>query len=469
LTETAPLAKKPAGSLTIGGQPFKTIHFAGILGAGMSALAQFLSWSGLGITGSDRLASAGEMKNCREKLEGAGCRIFPQDGSGLAEVPEALAVSTAIEERNPDLAAARKRGIPVLHRSDLLSAIVSTRRTLAVCGTSGKSTVAAMVFEILRGCGRSPSLLTGAPLLSLNEEGLFGNAFKGNSDLLVIEADESDGTLVKYRPELAVFLNLSKDHQPVAVTLELFQRLSRQTGRVIKNADDPGLALLPADQTFGLSPGAGWRPERVHATAPGIRFSRGGIEYELAMAGAHNLQNALAALCVCAARGCAPAEMTTPLSRFKGISRRFSVARTPAGTAVIDDYAHNPQKIRAALLAAREFGNRVFAVFQPHGFAPTRFLRDELVEAFSSLMRAGDEVFFLPIYYAGGTVQKDISAEDLAERVSRRGISSRAVQDRPGLLAALKKRAKPGDAVLLMGARDPSLSFLALEIREALE
>ncbi len=456
-------------SLSIEGRNFSSLHFVGIMGSGMSAIAQYLAWSGQTVTGSDRAAFGDEMKDGKEKLERCGCRIFPQDGSGLKGLPEALVISTAIEDDNADVAAARERGIPILHRSDLLAALVSSHRTLAVCGTSGKSTVAAMIFEILRACGKSPSLLTGANLIRLNEEGWVGNAFKGKSGILVIEADESDGTLVKYRPEKAVFLNLSKDHHPVSVTLDLFLRLSSQTPFVLKNADDPGLRSLNAARTFGLANHADFRPEAVKAVTPAVRFTAKRMDFELPMAGSHNLSNALAALCACEALGCNIEEMVEPLRECKGVMRRFSVSRTLSGITVIDDYAHNPEKIRAALLTARDFGGRLLAVFQPHGFGPTRFLKNELVDTFAGLIRGDDEVSLLPIYYAGGTVKKDISSEDLADRIAQRGVRSHAPQTRSELIAGLKQRAKPGDAVILMGARDPSLSRLAREIIKSLE
>jgi UDP-N-acetylmuramate--alanine ligase len=456
-------------SLAVDGRNFSALHFAGIMGSGMSAIAQYLAWSGQTITGSDRIAFADEMKDCKEKLERCGCLIFPQDGSGLTDATEALVISSAIEDDNADISAARKRGIPILHRSDLLAAIVASHRTLAVCGTSGKSTVAAMVFEILHACGKSPSILAGANLIRLNQEGLLGNAFKGESGILVIEADESDGTLVKYRPEKAVFLNLSKDHHPVAVTMELFQRLSSQTLFVIKNSDDPELDPLSASQTFGVSNRADWMPEAVKGVTPHVRFTVKGRNFELPVAGRHNLSNALAALCICEREGCTLEAMVGPLREFKGVMRRFSVWRTPKGITVIDDYAHNPEKIRAAILTARDFGARVFAVFQPHGFGPTRFLKDELVDTFAQFIRGEDEAFFLPIYYAGGTAKKDVSSEDLSDRIARRGVRSHAPQNRSELIPGLKQGVKPGDAVILMGARDPSLSLLAQEIIKSLE
>ncbi len=455
-------------SLSIGGRDFTSLHFTGIMGSGMSAIAQYLAWKGQAITGSDRIAFADEMKGTREKLELCGCNVFPQDGSGITSATEALVISTAIEVDNPDIAAARKLGIPIFHRSDVLAALVASHRAIAVCGTSGKSTVTALVFEILRACGKSPSVIAGASLLRLSEEGLLGNAFRGDSGILVMEADESDGTLVKYLPETAVFLNISKDHQSVSRALELFERLAGQTPLVIKNEDDPGLKSIRAAQRFGLSDGADFRPDAVQAVTPAVRFTLKGTDFELPLPGCHNLSNALAALCVCQSQGCNPGQMVEPLREFRGVMRRFSVSRTPKGVTVIDDYAHNPDKIKAALLTARDFGARIFAVFQPHGYGPTRFLKDELVETFAQLIRGTDEIYFLPIYYAGGTVKKDISSEDLADWVRERGVMSYAPQGRKGLLADLAQRVKPGDAVILMGARDPTLSVLAQEIRDSL-
>jgi len=445
--------------LSIEGRKFSSLHLAGIMGSGMSAIAQYLAWSGCAVSGSDRVSFAEEMRDSREKLERCGCRIFLQDGSGIKADTEALVISTAIEDDNPDIAAARKKNLPILHRSDVLAALVESHRTIAVCGTSGKSTVTALVFEILRSCGKSPSVLTGGNLIRLTQEGLLGNAFRGQSGILVIEADESDGTLVKYRPEMALFLNISKDHKSVGETLELFLRLSIQVPWVIKNGDDPGLEAIKAQRRFGLGDGIDFRPEAVKAVTPFVRFTLRGTDFELPLPGEHNLSNALAALCVCESQGCSLEGMAEPVREFRGVMRRFSVLGAPKGITVIDDYAHNPEKIRAAILTARGFGTRIFAVFQPHGYGPTRFLKDELVDTFAGLIRGPDEVYFLPIYYAGGKVQKDISSLDLSDLVSKRGIRSQAPQNRQALIAALKQRLKPGDAVILMGARDPDALF----------
>ncbi len=240
----------------------------------MSALAQYLAWLGVVVSGSDRLLDSKETATVRGKLLELGCNLFPQDGSGIAASTDAVCVSTGIEESNPSIIAARERGIPVFHRSDVLAAISASRETIAVAGTSGKSTVTAMIFEFLTACGKAPSLISGAPLTRLEKEGLIGNACYGSSALLVIEADESDGTLVKYKPAASVFLNISRDHKSVEEVTLLFATLAAQSAWSAANADDAALDPLPVTVRFGTRVpgrgGAAWKPDAIelspHAT-----------------------------------------------------------------------------------------------------------------------------------------------------------------------------------------------------------
>ncbi len=434
----------------------------------MSAIAYYCLREGMTVTGSDRLNGADDLHEVKRKLEDAGGALFPQDGSAVRNGPDAVVVSTAIEETNPDILEARGRGIPLIHRSDALAALAAAKRTIAVAGTSGKSTVAAMIFEMLAGCGKSPSLITGANLNYLEEQGLFGNAFRGESDILVIEADESDGSLVKYAPDMSVFLNVSKDHKTVDEVTRLFRELAARSKRIIVNADDPALQIPNPSATFGLENGD-FHPDRVDEVAPLIRFNRNGTAFECSLPGRHNLSNALAALCVCVSLGCDEARCAAALRQYRGVKRRFSIVKLPNGITVVDDFAHNPEKVKAALTTAQSMSPRVLAVFQPHGFGPTRFLKDEFVKVFSEILRKGDELFLLPIYYAGGTATRDISSEDLARPVRENFRSASAPPGRSECLAKLRERAALGDVVLLMGARDPSLSSFAREIAQSLQ
>jgi len=434
----------------------------------MSAVAQFACWQGCRVTGSDRLTGSADTAGLVSALARAGCAVFPQDGSGVAASRGAVVVSTAIEQDNPDIAAARSLRLPVFHRSQVLAALAASAKTIAIAGTSGKSTVTALCFELLRGCGMAPSLITGARVTSLVNAGLAGNAFKGGSDLLVIEADESDGSLVNYHPCIGVFLNVSKDHKEIPETVGLFGTLAAQSRVTVVNRDDPGLAGLKATRTFGMRPGADVCPDAVESVYPKVMFSRGGIRYTLNQPGEFNLQNALAALAVCECAGCDPRAAASALQDCRGLERRFQAAGTAGGVTVIDDFAHNPEKIRAALKTARLAGDRVIAVFQPHGFGPIRFMRHELVRAFRDGLRNADLLYLLPIYYAGGTAHQDIASADLAAPLLADGMTVCTPDTKPACVSAIAAAARRGDVVLSMGARDPALPAFARDIVSAL-
>jgi UDP-N-acetylmuramate--alanine ligase len=452
----------------IGENKCRSIHFTGIFGTGMSALAQYLRFQGIAVSGSDRLLASENTASMRQSLEGLGCVIVSQDGSGVNEDADVVCISTAIEESNPDIAAARARGLPVIHRSDLLAAIIASKKTIAVAGTSGKSTVTAMIFEFLTSCGKSPSLISGAPLRRLEKQGLIGNAWSGGSDLLIVEADESDGTLVKYSPEAAVILNISKDHKSVDEIGKLFERLVSNSSWAALNADNPILATQPAAVRFGRDSSASWRPDREELLPTSVKLFRKGIEYHLPLPGRHNLENLRGALCVCEHFGCQGPVLADAVRTFEGVARRFTVTRTAQNVHVVDDFAHNPAKIAAAVSAARGISGRVIAVYQPHGFGPTRFLRDEYIATFRSVLRRHDSLFLLPIYYAGGTANKDISSADIITGLGHVSFNAQAVRDRGELLARLQTDVRSGDCILVMGARDPSLPALVRTIVELL-
>ncbi len=445
---------------------FRSVHFTGIFGSGMSALAQYLRFQGITVTGSDRFHESEDTSRIRKSLEGLGCGIVPQDGSGVGADTDVVCVSTAIEDSNPDVAAARERGVPVIHRSDLLAGIMDTREAIAVAGTSGKSTVTAMIFEFLTACGKSPSLISGASLRRLEQEGLIGNAYGGGSGLLVVEADESDGTIVKYCPEASVILNISRDHKSVDELKGLFGTLASRSRWIATNADDPALLSLPATVRFGRNGSSTWRPDREETLPTSVKLFRNGTEYHLPLPGDHNLENLRAALCVSEHFGCEPALLADAVRNYEGVARRFSVAATKEGVLVVDDFAHNPVKIAAVVKAARGLSERIIAIYQPHGFGPTRFLKDEYIATFRAAFKEHDSLYLLPIYYAGGTAQKDISSGAIIKGLGPVPFAARAVRDRDELLEMLKADAKPGDCVLLMGARDPSLPALAKKIAD---
>jgi UDP-N-acetylmuramate--alanine ligase len=424
------------------------VHFIGAAGFGVSALAQFHVMGGGAATGSDRTFDSGGAAELRAKLESLGIKIHPQDGSALDGSHAYAVASTAIEKDNKDLEAVRTLGLKLLHRADALAEHVAGHKTIAVAGTSGKSSVVAMIFEILESAGLSPSVITGGALTSLERRGFVGNAFRGKSDLMVVESDESDGTLVRYRPWLGVYLNVSKDHQDLAELERLF-------------------AVFRGNSKEWLDASV-LRPERLELGPEGSRFFVDGQAFELPAPGRHNVENALAAIAACRKAGVALPDCAKALAAYQGVSRRFERVGSSRGVDVVDDFAHNPAKVAAALAAAHLRAPRVLAVFQLHGFAPARFMKAEFIDAFAAGL-AKDDVLWLPeIFYAGGTAAKDISAADYARELKARGKDVRFFSDRAAIPADAAREARSGDLVLLMGARDPSLPRFARDLLSAL-
>jgi UDP-N-acetylmuramate--alanine ligase len=445
-------------------------HFAGIAGSGMGALAQYQAMAGGRVSGSDRAFDRGERDDLRAHLERLGIVLHPQDGSGVEGDCAALVLSTAVESEVPDYARARARGVPTVHRSELLAHFVGASRTAAIAGTSGKSTVVGMTFAILRAAGWRPSLITGGELVELQRHDLVGNAFHDpGSTLLVIEADESDGSLVNYEPAVGVVLNLQKDHKETSEVAGLFARFRERCREGFVASDGEDLAALAqgASEVFGFSARATVRGEAVELGPTGSRFTVGKERFALPVPGRHNVANALAAIAVCRTLGVDPTAMVGPLAEFAGVARRFQSLGIARGVEVVDDFAHNPAKLRAAIETARARARRVLAVYQPHGFGPTRFLRPDLVEAFADSLGPEDRLWMLEVFYAGGTARRDFSAAEIADELAGRGVKA-AFATREDLPARIAAEAREGDLVLVMGARDPSLTDLARTVLEAL-
>jgi UDP-N-acetylmuramate--alanine ligase len=445
-------------------------HYAGLAGSGMSGLAQFQVMTGGHASGSDRAFDRGERASLRAQLENLGITVMPQDGSGLGSDCAALVVSTAVEEQVPDFAAAKAKDIPIIHRSELLAHFVARHRSVAVTGTSGKSTVTAMIFDILRGAGRDPSVITGGDLPELMAEGLPGNAFAGRSDLLVVEADESDGSLVRYAPSIGVILNLQRDHKEMAEVAAMFATLRARAREALVLGDNENLdAFAGGALRFGFSPDADIRGEDVDLGPASSHFRVENVVFELPVAGAHNVANALAAIAACRALDVELTEMAPPLACFRGIGRRFQTVGKARGVEVVDDFAHNAEKIAAAIKTAHLRANRVLAIYQPHGYGPTRFLRRDFVATFSRELAPEDRLWMLEVFYAGGTATRDFSSADIVADIASRGTNAEFAPTRERLVARIAEEARPGDLVLVMGARDPSLTELARAILGAIE
>lgn len=483
----------------------------------MSAIAQYLVGRGVEVRGSDRqfgeyLASNCEKPRVMEQLEACGIKCFAQDGSGVTADLSAVVVSTAIEDSNPDLKRAKELGVAVMHRSEMLAKISKEAKTIAVSGTSGKSTVTAMIYHILQYAGLQPSVMTGAGLVNLQREGKIGNAVSGKGEWLVVEADESDGTLVRYEPEVGLILNVDKDHKEMDELQQIFgtfrENILKNGKTLIVNDAHPLAKPFSQDRhnDFGTESYVGVQGIDFRTDGPSIifrcRHNNELVKFTVPLPGRHNMENALAATAAALQAGVSLRTCADALSSFPGVFRRHQILGTFNGVTLVDDFAHNPAKISASILSAQSFtAGRVIAWFQPHGFAPTRFLRKDLVEFINKALRnpvassadaaakecdAGavqtgadsicdksaavtDCIYFSEIYYAGGTVTRDISAGDLAADLVAKGSDAVFIENRDECARAMVAAAKSGDTILLMGARDPSLEKFAQSVQKLLE
>lgn len=448
--------------------------FIGVGGAGMSAIAQYLAGNGKTVKGSDRLFQFEENDYIRKQLESEHIQCYLQDGSGIDEQTEAIIISTAIEETNVEIVKAKSLNIPIIIRAELLAQICSSKRTVAIAGTSGKSTTTAMLFHILLENGVSPSLITGAGLVSLQQQGKIGNAYCGTSDWLLIEADESDGTLVKYKPEIGLLLSIDKDHKELSELEIIFSTFKQHThNHFIVNQSHKLASQFSSNAHLDFGKGTRFEGYDFKQDGFSISFKVNNAEgkpvgFTMPSIGEHNMENALACVAVADIIGVNLEQCAKALETYPGIYRRHQLLLNEKEVVVIDDYAHNPAKIAASIKACQPVGKRLIAWFQPHGFGPTRFIRKELVEEIHKSLRTQDEIWMSEIYYAGGTAVKDISANDIIQDLLQLKQKARFVEHRNDLAEALISNLQSGDVILLMGARDPGLEKFAKEVAQAI-
>ena len=457
----------------------KKLHFVGVGGIGMSGLAAMAKTCGFEVTGSDRGAERPENRRIFDALKNQGIKIYPQDGSFAADgLPDHIVYSTAIEEDNPDFAAAGNT--PRLHRSALIEKLLSAldgKETIAVTGSCGKSTVTAYMAEALFNSGEDPSCLNGALSKRFKSPELAGNFRPGKGRYFVFEADESDKSLLNYGTDYAMILNIGTDHYSKEELAEVFGKflhnvrkgavLSSEVYEAVKTYIPENLKI----SVFYSDPGEGrefalQKYEIINRT-PVARW--GGLELHLPQHGKHMALNALAVFAMLKMLGFEEKNARRALERFDGIFRRTDFAgKTPAGADVFDDYAHNPEKILSCLSAMRELAaGRVYAVFQPHGFGPLGFMRDQLFEYLEKFLNPDDRFIMLEPYYAGGTTSfKPTASSVIDDWKSRTALPDLYLNfgERENLRKYLLAHAKKDDIIVIMGARDNSLSDYAASL-----
>ena len=458
--------------------------FCGIGGSGMTPLALIIQSRGGRVEGSDRALDQGRNSERFDFLRAHGVQLHPQDGSGIRRDSQILVTSTAIEETVPDVQSARRVGAAVMIRAKLLAQLFNhAAHGVGVAGTSGKSTTVGMIGWILHRAGKSPTIMNGADMKNfIDQASPFASARVGHGDIFVSEVDESDGSIALFEPEVAVVNNISLDHKSLDELRTLFRNFIAGAQMAVLNLDNAETAALAAgmkpeqSMTYSLRAASADLVASALTPAPtGIAFkvtardSGEIVKVELKIPGLHNVSNALAALCVAKVYGVGLAEAASHLSEFSGIRRRLEVVGTANEITVIDDFAHNPDKIAATLQTLHAFAGRLLLMFQPHGYGPIRLMKNALVDCFVGGMNDEDVLVMPEPVYFGGTVDRSVGSRELISEIERHGRNAFAFPDRTGCGDALVKLARRGDQIVIMGARDNSLSHFAHEVLRRLD
>ncbi|WFL76812.1 Mur ligase family protein [Altererythrobacter arenosus] len=460
----------------------RPFFFCGIGGSGMLPLAQILKGRGVEISGSDRSFDQGRTPEKFTSLERQGYVLHPQDGSGIASQEQILVASAAVEDTVPEMVRAKELGNLKLTRAELNSILFNTSGAgLAVAGTSGKSTVTAMLGWIMHYAGREPTIMNGAVMKNfVTPERPYASAVVGGRSIYVSEVDESDGSIALYRPAVGVLLNVSLDHKSMEELRVLFGDYLKRSRIAAINADDgEALALLPRAKevvTFGIEQEkaqigivAGSIANGPIRQAAAVIDRHDGSEHALVlgMPGRHNLSNALAAISGAASAGVPVALAVEALASFAGLARRFDIIGTsPDGVTVIDDFGHNPEKCAATLRTLKSTPGRVIAFFQPHGYGPLKQMGHELAETFARELDADDITVMCDPVYFGGTVDRSEGTERIIAMIEEHGGKAEHIPAREDCGARMVEVAQPGDRIVVMGARDDTLTAFAKSILE---
>lgn len=450
--------------------------FCGIGGSGMMPLALLLHARGATVAGSDRSLDQGRTAEKFRFLAAQGIDLYPQDGSGVTRAQQTLVTSAAVEATVPDVQAACRLGARQMTRAALLADLFNaTSRGIGVAGTSGKSTTTAMIGWILHAAGRRPSIVNGAVMKNfIAAEAPFASALVGDPALLVSEVDESDGSIALYTPAVAVLTNIALDHKALPELRALFGSFLGRAATAVVNIDNDEAAAVAADAALqrvvrvGINNGAADLCAGDLALAPdGVRFSvserasGAHVSVQLPLPGRHNVENALCALGAARALSVPLATAAAALARFQGLKRRLEVIGTAAGVTVIDDFAHNPDKIAATLTTLKAVPGRLLVLFQPHGFGPLRLLKDALIDCFARHLGPDDHLFMPDPVYFGGTVERSVTSRDIVEALKAHGRRADSWPERAVCGDRILRLAQPGDRIVVMGARDDTLADFA--------
>ncbi len=462
----------------------KSYFFCGIGGSGMLPLACIVKARGAKVKGSDRALDQGRIGAKFDFLKAQGIALYAQDGSGITRADQIFVTSAAVEDDIPDVIKARALGAPEMRRADLLAELFNASTTsIGVAGTSGKSTVTGMIGWILSATGRDPTVMNGAVMKNfVGEDAPFASALVGAGEAFVSEVDESDGSIALYDPDIAVLNNVSLDHKSIEDLRLLFAGFIGRADCAVINVDNDEVSKLAAilpdgvALTYGIDRGSAYlRAESVVEAPDGVAFtvverSDGGrADVRLQVPGRHNVSNALAAIGAVRACGISLAAAAAALGDFVGLRRRMEVVGQAGGVTVIDDFAHNPDKIAATLQTLHAFPGRLLVMFQPHGYGPLRTMKDALIAGFVGQLGPEDVLIMPdPVYY-GGTTDRSVGAAEIVAGVVAGGRLAEYLPERAECGERLTILAQPGDRIVVMGARDDTLSQFAADLLVRME
>ncbi|MDR3425113.1 MAG: Mur ligase family protein [Alphaproteobacteria bacterium] len=455
--------------------------FCGIGGSGMLPLALIAQQTGATIAGSDRSLDQGRTADKFDFLRRRGIALFPQDGSGVTDPDAIFVTSAAVEDDVPDVRAARALGLKSVTRAELLSQFFNASpQSIGIAGTSGKSTTTGMIGWILSQTGQTPTLVNGAVMKNFATPDMpFASAVVGADRLFVAEVDESDGSIAHYTPHVAVLNNVAHDHKSMEELRDLFGGFIQRAKIAVLNLDNAEVknlaAALPPPRrlTYSLKDGAAdFFATDLRPAPDGMSFTLlvKGQTYpvRLGVPGRHNVANALAALAASQAVGVDASFAVAALEKFTGIKRRLEIVGARNNVTVIDDFAHNPDKIAATLAALHDFPGRLLIFFQPHGYGPLRLMRAEYIDAFACHLKDADILVMPDPVYFGGTTDRSVSSSDVVAAIKEKGREAVYIPDRAACGNYLLSQARSGDRIVIMGARDDTLSTFAAELLKAL-
>ena len=423
------------------------VHFVGILGIGMSALAQLFNKLGYEVTGSDRNYQSIDYQRLVDCLIAQRINLFPQDGVGIDEKTKLIIYSTAIEQDNVELI--KGKNVPQMHRAYAMKLAMETLNVpqIAISGSSGKTSVTALVATALKSLGKDVLMINGGCVKNFISEDNYGNFIFGK-DIIVYEADESDSSLVNYRPDYAILLNISNDHYSIESLKDIFTKFLSKVKKkcflpdTLKELSSNGVVFEKAlDYSHKKN---------------GVTFATKKQEYKINQLGAHSVKNALAVITILKYLGYQENQnMLKALNSLLGVERRLEYkGETVNACPVYDDYAHNVAKIQNSIKTMQKIADNLVVVFQPHGYSPLKFMREELGDMLQKELKMSTKFYFLPVFYVGGTTSFSPKSEEVVKSYQLKNINVEFLTRKQFecKIAKIKK-----SIILILGARDASL------------